>query len=345
MARAENDQSASKQRGRKAQPRRWHSILSRTILAALIMATPTSVWAAWAPDQPIRFIVMAGKGGGADKAVRFLSKLIKSYRPDAPAIDIVNIPGRSGADALAEIKKLSGNPYTLMFTLNSFYTAPLIHPEIGIDIAKLSPIGRLAKDTFVLWVHSDRTDINTIEDFVAAARKKGKDWVMSGTGTGSEDNLLTDFLNAQYGLTMTYQSRKGGGAVAKDLVEKRADSTVNNPSEQNKYAAAGDTKPIVAITPQRLPQFLKTPTLKETGMNFHYFMQRSVVAPAGIPPEAETYYSDLFREIFEGAEWQGYRTKNSLQGAFISGDELRSFWITEQQKHDRWRMSLELLKP
>lgn len=301
--------------------------------------------AAWKPSQPVRFIVMAGEGGGADKAVRFLAKLMKATRPDLPAIEPVNIPGRSGADALAEIKTRAGDPHTLMFTLNSFYTAPLDHPEIGVDISKLTPVGRLANDTFILWVHADETEIRTIEDFVAAARAKGPDWIMSGTGTGSEDNLLTDFLNAQYGLEMTYQARKGGGAVAEDLAEKRAHSTVNNPSEQAALHAEGKTKPIVAFTPKRLPQFLATPTLAETGMAFDYYMQRSVVAPAGIPAQAAAYWADLFREIFEGAEWQAYRRKNSLEGPFITGDALRAFWVDEQRKHDRWRMSLELMKP
>lgn len=288
---------------------------------------------------------MAGKGGGADKAVRFLSKLMKTYRPDLPDIKVVNVSGRSGADALKSIDGLKGDAHTLMFTLNSFYTAPLNYPDIGVDISKLTPIGRLANDTFVLWVHSDRADIKTFEDFLKAARAKGKDWTMSGTGTGGEDNLLTDFLNTQYALNMTYVARKGGGAVAKDLAEKRADSTVNNPAEQSAFHSAGTTKPIVAITPKRLQQYLRTPTLKETGMSFHYFMQRSVVAPEAMPEQARVYYVELFEDIFKGPEWQGYRKKNSLQGDFITGNDLREFWVAEKEKHARWRMSLELLRP
>ncbi|MEO1280690.1 MAG: tripartite tricarboxylate transporter substrate-binding protein [Pseudomonadota bacterium] len=288
---------------------------------------------------------MAGKGGGADKAVRFLSTLMKSYRPGLPEIKIVNVSGRSGADALKSIQELKGDAYTLMFTLNSFYTAPLNNPDLGVDISKLTPIGRLANDTFVLWVHSDRSDIKSLEDFIKAAKAEGSEWTMSGTGTGGEDNLLTDFLNSQYGLKMTYVARKGGGAVAKDLAEKRADSTVNNPAEQAEFHAAGITKPIVSITPQRLRQYLRTPTLKETGMGFHYFMQRSVVAPEAMPSSARDYYVSLFHDIFKGDEWQGYRNKNSLQGEFITGEELRKFWVSEKEKHARWKMSLELLRP
>lgn len=319
-------------------------VLAAVWLAATLMLADQAR-AAFKPQQPVTFIVMAGKGGGADKAVNFISGLMKKYQPDLPEIRIENIPGRSGADALAEIAKRRGDPNTLMFTLNSFYTAPMDHPDLKVDITKLTPVGRLANDTFVLWVNSDREDIKTLNDFVKAARNKGKGWVMSGTGTGSEDNLLTDFLNAQYGLEMTYQPRKGGGAVAKDLAEGRADSTVNNPAEQAKYHGESKTKPIVAFTPSRLKQYLAIPTLTETGMNFHYFMQRSVVAPEAMPKDAADYWRALFKAIFDSPEWQEYRTKNSLEAPFITGEELRKFWQDERRKHERWRMSLELLKP
>jgi len=32
--------------------------------------------AEWKPAKPVEFVVMAGKGGGADKAVRFLQAII-----------------------------------------------------------------------------------------------------------------------------------------------------------------------------------------------------------------------------------------------------------------------------
>ena len=48
-------------------------------------------------------------------------------------------------------------------------------------------------------------------------RERGNKWVMGGTGSNSEDNIITDFLNTHYGLDMKYIPYKGGGAVAKDV--------------------------------------------------------------------------------------------------------------------------------
>jgi len=316
--------------------------LAFSLAFPMLLTSPAA--AAWKPSKPITFIVMAGKGGGADKAVRFLVKTMMEEALVKVPFEIINITGNSGGDALAELQRRQGDDHAILFTLNSFYTTPLKKPDLKIDIASFTPIARLAQDVFLLWVHSDRKEINTIENFVKAAREKGGEWVMSGTGTGAEDNLLTDFFNTMYGLKIKYRALKGGGAVAKELVAKKCDSTVNNPSEQAKYFEQGLTKPIVAITPQRLEQYKRTPTLNETGMAFHYYMQRSVVGAPGMSAGARQFYEDLFKKLFNSPQWQGYRKKNSLSGDLLSGSALMSYWKKEREKHRRWGMTIEVLQ-
>ena len=288
---------------------------------------------------------MAGPGGGADQAVRFLVEVIGKRKLAQVPFTVVNEPGRSGGDAMTKLQARPGDDHVVLFTLNSFYTTPLDMPELKIDVSRFTPIARLAEDVFLLWVHSDRTDIGTIDDFVKAARAKGKDWVMAGTGKGAEDELLTQFLNATYGLSMSYKSFGGGGQVAKELAEKRADSTVNNPAEQNEFYPKGTTKPIVAFTPARLPAYVAVPTLRETGMDFTYFMQRSVVGPPRMSAGATLWYDRLFKSLFESQEWKDYAKKNSLAGELLTGQGLMAYWLKEREKHARWKMAIELMKP
>jgi putative tricarboxylic transport membrane protein len=315
---------------------------------ALLLALVASAWPAgaqWHPTTPVQFTVMAGEGGGADRAARFLVELIAKRHLAPVPFEVINEPGRSGGDALATLQKRVGDNHALLFTLNSFYTTPLDVPELGVDVAQFTPIARLAEDVFLLWVHSNRTDINTIDDFVKAVKAAGKSWVMAGTGVGAEDQLLTEFLKATYGLQMAYRAMGGGGEVAKALAEKKVDSTVNNPSEQADFYPKGLTKPIVAFTPARLDAYVKIPTLRETGMDFHYFMQRSVVGAPQMRDEARDFYEQLFRQLFESTEWQEYREKNSLRGEFVSGTALMSYWMKEREKHARWKMAIELMRP
>ena len=286
----------------------------------------------WEPKKPVEFVIMAGKGGGADKMARLMQTIIAKNKLSSKPFTPVNKPGGSGAEALVYLKQKAGDDHLVMVTLNSFYTTPLRNPGLDVDITTFTPIGRMAEDTFLLWVNSD-TDIKSVEDFVAAVKAKGSDWIMAGTGKGQEDQLLTSFLNTAYGLDMKYVPYKGGGRVAKELAGNNADSTVNNPSEQLGFWEAGKTRPLAAFTAERLEVFKDVPTFRELGKDYVYYMQRSVVGAPGMSAEAAAYYQDLFQKVYDSAEWQEYKKKKSLLGDFLTGDALMAYWKKQRAVH------------
>lgn len=308
-------------------------------VAGIAMATAMTVGVAqadghgWKPTKPVDFIIMAGKGGGADKMARLMQSIVEkenlSNRPLVPT----NKSGGSGAEALIAAKGANDPDHTIMVTLNSFFTTPLRQPGIDVDIMQFAPVGRMAEDTFLLWVHKDE-GISTFEEFLAKAKADGSKWVMGGTGKNSEDNIITDFLNNNYGLDIKYIPYKGGGAVAKDLAGKQIRSSVNNPSEALGFYESGDVVALVAFTDERLPMFPDVPTLKEKGGDFSYFMQRAVVGAPGMSDKALAYYTDLFTKVYNSDDWQGYKSKKSLMGDFMSGQELRDYWTTQRDRHE-----------
>lgn len=293
---------------------------------------------AWEPNKPIEFVIMAGKGGGADKMARLMQSVVEKHKMSVMPLLPVNKPGGSGAEALVHLngKKGSNANHTIMVTLNSFYTTPLRQPALGVDPMTFAPIARMAEDTFLLWVHKE-SGITDVAGFVKAAKAKGKGWIMAGTGKASEDNLLTDFLNVSYGLDIKYVPYKGGGDVAKQLAGQHANSSVNNPSEAEGFYKAGTVVPLAAFTDARMANFPDAPTFKELGKDFEYYMQRSVVGAPKMSAEALAYYQNLFKKVFESDEWQAYRTKKSLRGDLISGDAMKAYW---QENNDRHREML-----
>jgi tripartite-type tricarboxylate transporter receptor subunit TctC len=304
-------------------------------VAGFAMATVATVGVAnaWEPTKPVDFIIMAGKGGGADKMARLMQSIVEkenlANRPLVPT----NKSGGSGAEALIAAKKAADPDHTIMVTLNSFFTTPLRQPGIEVDIMQFAPVGRMAEDTFLLWVHKD-SGLKTFEDYLAKAKADGSNWVMGGTGKNSEDNIITDFLNNNYGLDMKYIPYKGGGAVAKDVAGKQIHSSVNNPSEALGFYESGDMVPLVAFTDERLPMFPDVPTLKEKGADFSYFMQRAVVGAPGMSDEALAYYTDLFTKVYNSADWQKYKSSKSLMGDFMAGQALRDYWTTQRNRHE-----------
>jgi len=305
------------------------SFLSVAAAAAMTLGTGPAAFAdghAFEPTKPIDFVIMAGKGGGADKMARLMQSIIEQEGLSARPVVPTNKPGGSGAEALVHLNGATDPDHTIMVTLNSFFTTPLRQPGLNVDIMTFSPVGRMAEDTFLLWVHKDE-GIADFDGFMAA-------WVMGGTGKNSEDNIITDFLNSNYDLSIKYIPYKGGGEVAKQLAGQQITSSVNNPSEALGFYESGDVIPLVAFTDERLPMFPDVPTLKEVGGDFSYFMQRAVVGAPGMSEGAATYYSDLFAQVYESDAWQEYKSKKSLMGDFMAGDDLKAYWDTQRTRHE-----------
>ena len=312
-------------------------------VAAMTFGSVASV--AWEPNKPIEFVIMAGKGGGADKMARLMQSIVEKHKMSKMPLLPVNKPGGSGAEALVHLNGKSGADanHTIMVTLNSFYTTPLRQPALGVDSLTFAPVARMAEDTFLLWVHKE-SGITNVDQFVAAAKKAGKGWIMAGTGKASEDNLLTDFLNASYGLDIKYVPYKGGGDVAKQLAGQHANSTVNNPSEAEGFYKAGTVVALAAFTDERLPMFPEAPTFKELGKDFEYYMQRSVVGAPKMSAEALAFYQDLFKRVFDSAEWQKYRTDKSLRGDFMTGDAMKVYWKENNDRHREMLIKMGAIK-
>lgn len=303
-----------------------------TMSAAALVGFSQPAAAEFSPKKPVEFVIMAGPGGGADKMARLMQTVIEKHKfSDKPFIP-VNKPGGSGAEALMHMKSKKGDDHTVMVTLNSFYTTPLRQPGLQVKPLDFAPIARMAEDTFILWVHKDK-GIKTLDEFVKAAKAKGNDWVMAGTGRGGEDELLTNTLNNTFGLNIKYVPYKGGGRVAKELAGKHADSTVNNPSEAMGFFLSGDVVPVATFTGERLPLFPDTPTMKELGYDVEYYMQRSVVGTPGMDQDAQDYYVGVFKKVYDSPEWQKYMKDKSLQGEFMTGTALQDYWKVNNETH------------
>lgn len=302
-----------------------------TICATFALAGMAS--ADWKPRKPIKLVVMAGKGGGAGKLSRLFQAIIEKNKFSSQPIIPDYKPGGSGAEALVYMNGKSGDPHTLLMTLNSYFTTPLRQPNLGIDIAKFTPVARMAMDTFVLWVNTD-SNITNLNDWVSTVRSKGRGWIMGGTGKGQEDELLTNILESTFGLKMTYTPFKGGGTVAKNLAGGHLNSTVNNPAEAIGWYEGKKVRPLAAFTPKRLEVLPNVPTFRELGYTgMEYFMQRSVIGPPNMPKDAVAYYVGVFEKVHRSAQWITHTKKKALFRDFLTGPKLQAFFLEEREKH------------
>jgi len=287
--------------------------------------------AAWQPIKPVEFVVPAGTGGGADVMSRFICPLISKYNLSSKPFVVVNKSAGAGAEGFLYVKGKKGDPNVIIITLDNTFTTPLA-TGVPFNWKDLTPIARLALDYFVLWVPKD-APYNTAKEYLDAVKKEPGKFLMGGTGTAQEDQIITVQIEQAFGIKFTYVPFKGGGDVAVELVGKHVNSTVNNPAEAVSHWKAGRLKALATIDHERiaLPDWKDIPTMKEaTGVDLSYLMLRGIFAAPGITKEQQDFYVDVMKKVTETPEWKKYTSDMGLKAAFLTGPDYVK-WLEQKE--------------
>jgi tripartite-type tricarboxylate transporter receptor subunit TctC len=311
--------------------------LRRAAIAAtsLAMCLVPGASRAWEPTRAVEFVVPAGTGGGADVMARFITPIIQKYNLSPKPFVVVNKSGGAGAEGFLYVKGKAKDPHVVIITLDNLFTTP-IATGVPFNWRDLTPTARMALDYFVLWVNAE-SPYKTAKEYLDAARAEPGKFIMGGTGTNQEDQIITVMLEQAAGVKFAYVPFKGGGDVAVELVGKHINSTVNNPAEAVGHWKANRLRPLATIDTARidLPDWKVIPTMKESaGLDLSYLMLRGIFAAPGISQEERDFYVNVFRKVSETPEWQKYVSDMGLKSAFLTGPDFVK-WLEAKESSTR----------
>ncbi|MDP1993553.1 MAG: tripartite tricarboxylate transporter substrate binding protein [Syntrophales bacterium] len=312
----------------------WISKLVLTLLIFPVLYFSVSIGTAnaWEPTKPIEFIIPAGAGGGADVMARFIAPIISKYNLAPKPVIVINKSGGAGAEGFLYVKGNAKDPHVMIITLDNLFTTPLA-TGVPFNWKEMTPVARMALDYFVLWVNAE-TPYKTAKEYFDEVKKTPSKFLMGGTGSAQEDQIITVMLEQAFGVKFSYVPFKGGGEVAVQLVGKHVNSTVNNPAEAVSQWKAGRLKPLAAIDHERinLPLWKDIPTMKESsGTDISYLMLRGIFAAPGISKDQQDFYINMMKKVTETPEWKKYIEDMGLKSAFLTGPDFVK-WLEEKEK-------------
>ena len=157
---------------------------------ALGAAGVSPAFAAWEPTKPVEFIIPAGPGGGADQMARMIQGIITKNNLMKQAVIPVNKGAGAGAEGFLAMKEAKGDPNKIVITLSNLFTTPLA-TGVPFNWKDITPVAMLALDQFVLWTNTDKPYKNA-KEYIDAAKAAGPGkFKMGGTGSKSEDQIIT----------------------------------------------------------------------------------------------------------------------------------------------------------
>ncbi|WP_062310757.1 Bug family tripartite tricarboxylate transporter substrate binding protein [Polynucleobacter sinensis] len=250
------------------------------------------------PNRPIKIIVPASAGGGADFITRTISNQLGEYL--GQSIVVENKSGASGTIAAEFVAKSPPNGYAvLMAQSTSTVIAPHLYKSLNYDTLKdLAPVTQVAQMPFVLVVNS-KVPVNNVKEFLAYAKANPGKLNYSTSGNGAGSHLAGEMFNSATGAGMVHVPYKGAGPALNAVVAGEVEVAFIPIVNALPLVKEGRLKAMAVTTIGRSLAAKDIPTLAEAGLSgYDINTWFGMFVAANTPPQIiEQLYKETARAI------------------------------------------------
>jgi len=283
------------------------------------------------PTRPIELVVHSAPGGGSDVFAREVVAMVEKEKLLGQPIRVVNKIVDAGLEAMEYLVDKRGDDHTIAVFTNTWVATPLTSAKAKYSVKDLTPIVRLVLEPTIAVVNA-KSPYNTMNDFVAAAKKNPNSLKQAGGSVTAIESLTGLLLQSATGAKWTFIPTPAVKDRIANLLAGDVQIIIPQPQDVNEHIVSGRVRPIAALTEKRLTVLPQVPTIKEQGINVPIIANaRGILAPPGVSKEVIVFWEDFFARLTQTASWKKYVADNQVEDVFIKGGELGPF-LDEQTK-------------
>ena len=197
------------------------------------------------------------------------------------------VENRGGAGNIIGIDVVVKSPadgYTILVCAGTITINHIVYRKLPYDVVRdLAPITQLVSLPNVLVVHPS-LKINTLAEFIAAAKAKPGQLNYASAGVGSNLHLSMELLKAMIGIDVVHVPYKGVGPAMSDLIGGHVASMVSNVASAKPHVDSGKLRALGVTSRSRAPALPDVPSMSEAGVKGYEVLNWfGMFAPIGTP--------------------------------------------------------------
>jgi tripartite-type tricarboxylate transporter receptor subunit TctC len=277
------------------------------------------------PSRTIEIVTHAGVGGGTDITARMM--MVQAPAVFRQEFTVVNRTAGSGAQALQYLASKPADGHTIILVTQTHLLTQLRNPNLP-QFADLIPVARATADPQLVLVRRD-SPFRTPADLVTAGKERSLRF--GGTHVGGVDHVAVFAFGRAAGLQRpTLVPFRGGGDIVINLVGGTIDTAVVNPGEAEAQLRAGELRPLMTLSEQRLSTFPDLPTAKQIGIDATGYTLRGFCVLKGTPEDRVARLEAGLIEAMSGPIYKSYlqntgQAPDSVAGRQVWGAQLAQF--------------------
>lgn len=263
--------------------------LTRRTFAAGALAAAAAPGQAMAqsayPDKPIRIVVPFGPGGLADITTRVTGEKLGELI--GQQIVVLNQPGANGVTAAKAALAAPADGYTLIMLTNGTAIATALAKTPAFDpVKEFVPVSSLGFFDFV-FLTAGNSKLNTLQDFIAAAKAEPGKLNIGTINVGSSQNLSAVLFKSLAGIDVSIVPFRTSPDVLTATLRGDVQVAVEGFASSKALLADKQLKALASTGASRSASLPSVATVKESGVaGFEVDSWNAVFAPAGTPPAA-----------------------------------------------------------
>jgi putative tricarboxylic transport membrane protein len=287
----------------------------------IVLAAGAQAQTAWKPERPVELIAMNAPGGGSDRTLRIMSKIMQQTQLVPVAVNVVNKPGGGGTVAYNYLNTHPGDAHFLQLASKSLLTNHI--SGSGPSYTEFTPISFLFGEYIAVTVKPD-SPLKSGRDIVERLKKDSGSLTFGiATSLGNPNHQAVATALRDAGIDIKKLKNvifPSGGAASTAMMGGHVDIVPITAGFAAQMARQGQVRVLAVTSPARLTDVLaNVPTWKEQGFDVIVSNWRSMVGPRGMTPAQVAYWEQAFQRFVESEEW-----KKELEANFWSSEYLRS---------------------
>jgi putative tricarboxylic transport membrane protein len=311
----------------------------------LVAGLPGGARAADYPTRAIEIVVPYAPGGGTDIMARQIVKVIEEQKLVPVPITVANRTGGSGVVGKSFAVNKPPDGYTLV-TVDAGNWQQELQGNATWNYRKdFTYVARMVTDVNLLIVRKE-SPINNVQEFLAAAKAKGKGGLaVGGTNVGQVDHIANINMSKASKMDLTYVPFKSGGEVMTNLLGGHIDAAWANPSECIGQLEAGQVRALGVADEDRLKALPKILTMKELGVAMVSNQWRAIGGPGNLPKPVVDYWVNVLDKVRKSDAWRKeFLEKSVLEDGWMIGDAFLQSIDKEQEVDKAVFAELGMLK-
>ena len=315
-------------------------MLTRRLLAGGLAAMPSAARAqpVW-PTRPVRIVVPFAAGGTTDILARALAPELQKAFGQPFVVD--NKPGAGGNNGATEVAKSPPDGLTLLMgTVGTHAINASLYPKLPYDPVKdFAPVTLVAGVPNVLVLNpafAQKHNINTVADFIRAAKANPGRFNMASSGNGTSIHLSGELFKSMAGVFMVHFPYRGSGPALIDLMGGSMDLMFDNLPSSLPQIKAGKLKALAVTGKQRLPALPDVPTGIESGYpGFEATSWTTIAVGAKVPDAIADKLSADIRKVVATPAFQKGLQDQGMTPVTNTRDVAAKFIASEKQRWDK----------